>query len=73
MTEEQVYTPEEIAEKLKMSKLTVMNWLRSGKLKGLKAGRYWRVRASDLNAYLTRMRQEDGAEEQENAPNVLER
>jgi hypothetical protein len=26
-------------------------WLRTGKLKGIKAGRLWRVRASDLERF----------------------
>lgn len=31
---------------------TVNNWLISGKLKGCKAGKLWRVRESDLNEFL---------------------
>ncbi len=56
MTEKQaqdrLLTPEEVADRLHISRLTVGNWLRSGKLKGIKVGRLWRVRESDLEAFL---------------------
>ena len=45
-------TPEQVAERLHISHLTIGNWLRSGKLKGVKVGRLWRVRESDLEAFL---------------------
>lgn len=45
-------TPEEIAKQLKLNVNTVYAWLRSGKLKGLKLGRVWRVRAADLESFL---------------------
>ena len=47
-----VLTPEQVAKRLHISRLTVGNWLRSGKLKGLKVGRLWRVREGDLEAFL---------------------
>jgi excisionase family DNA binding protein len=47
-----VLTPEQVAERLHISRLTVGNWLRSGKLKGVKVGRLWRVRESELEAFL---------------------
>jgi excisionase family DNA binding protein len=49
-----VLTPEQVAERLHISRLTVGNWLRSGKLKGVKVGRLWRVRESELEAFLER-------------------
>jgi excisionase family DNA binding protein len=45
-------TPEDVAARLHISRLTVGNWLRSGKLKGVKVGRLWRVRESDLETFL---------------------
>jgi excisionase family DNA binding protein len=45
-------TPEQVAERLHISRLTIGNWLRSGKLKGVKVGRLWRVRESDLETFL---------------------
>jgi excisionase family DNA binding protein len=47
-----IFTPEEVAERLTVSIKTVKDWLRSGKLKGVKAGRLWRVRESDLESFL---------------------
>jgi excisionase family DNA binding protein len=47
-----VLTPEQVAVRLHISHLTVGNWLRSGKLKGVKVGRLWRVRERDLEAFL---------------------
>jgi excisionase family DNA binding protein len=45
-------TVEETATQLKVQAETVRDWLRAGKLKGVKAGRQWRVRRRDLEAFL---------------------
>jgi len=45
-------TPKEVAEKLKVSEQTVLRWLRNGKLKGVKAGRLWRIREEDLQEFI---------------------
>jgi excisionase family DNA binding protein len=50
--QDQLLTPVEAAARLKVSRLTLGDWLRSGKLKGVKVGRLWRVRESDLEAFL---------------------
>jgi excisionase family DNA binding protein len=52
MTPEKVYTPEGAAEALMVSPKTIREWLRTGKLKGVKIGRLWRVRESDLQEFL---------------------
>jgi len=49
---EKYYTPEEVAELLKVSRETVYNWLRSGKLKGVKVFNFWRISESELNRLL---------------------
>jgi excisionase family DNA binding protein len=51
---EKLYTPEEVAERLHLSRLTVMDHLRAGRLKGVKAGRFWRITEEDLAAFLRR-------------------
>jgi excisionase family DNA binding protein len=51
---ERYYTPEEIAELLKVSRETVYNWLRAGKLKGTKVFNFWRIPESELNRLLNR-------------------
>lgn len=45
-------TPEEVATELRVTRRTVYEWLRNGKLPGLRAGRWWRVRREDLTAFL---------------------
>jgi acetyl-CoA synthetase len=50
--EEEFYTPDEVAQKLKVSLRTIKTHLLSGQLKGVKVGRLWRIRASDLEAFL---------------------
>jgi excisionase family DNA binding protein len=52
--EERLLTPEQVADRLQISRLTVMGYLRSGKLKGVKVGKLWRVRERDLEAFLER-------------------
>jgi putative molybdopterin biosynthesis protein len=48
---EEVYTLEEVAKQLKVSVKTVRQWVRTDQLKGFKAGKQWRVRAGDLEAF----------------------
>jgi excisionase family DNA binding protein len=45
-------TIEEAASRVKVKPDTLRLWLRTGQLKGLKAGRLWRVRPTDLEAFL---------------------
>jgi excisionase family DNA binding protein len=46
-------TPEEVAERLSISVYTVKDWLRAGKIRGVKVSpRLWRVRESDLQAFI---------------------
>jgi excisionase family DNA binding protein len=47
-----VYTPEQVAEQWAVTRETVLNYLRTGKLQGFKIGRFWRIRERDLNAFL---------------------
>jgi excisionase family DNA binding protein len=49
---EKIYTPEMAAEMLHVSTLTLRKWLRGGQLTGVKVGRQWRIRESDLNLLL---------------------
>jgi excisionase family DNA binding protein len=49
---DQLLTPEQAAERLLVHKDTILEWLRSGQLKGRKAGRLWRIRERDLEAFL---------------------
>ena len=49
MINNKVLTPEETAELLRVSSKTVRDWLRSGKLKGIKIGRQWRINELQIN------------------------
>jgi excisionase family DNA binding protein len=52
MTNQQLLTPEQVAERLQISRWTVMDYLRAGKLKGYKVGRLWRIKEQDLEDFL---------------------
>ncbi len=53
-SQERYLSPESIAERLSVKTATVTKWLREGKLKGVRAGRLWRVKENDLQAFLER-------------------
>jgi len=50
--QEQLLTPEQVADRLQVQTRTVLTWLQTGKLRGAKLGRLWRVRPSDLEAFI---------------------
>lgn len=45
------YTPYEVAEKLKVSYMTVYRWIRSGKLRATKLGRQYRISNQELTNF----------------------
>ncbi|MGV8123950.1 MAG: helix-turn-helix domain-containing protein [Candidatus Xenobiia bacterium LiM19] len=49
---EKLFTPQQVAEHLSLEKKTVEDYLRAGKIPGVKVGREWRVRERDLQAYI---------------------
>jgi len=49
---EKLYTPDEVAEYLTLSPLTIRNYLRTGKLEGLRVGGHWRVKESALEDFV---------------------
>lgn len=46
-----VYTPEEAAEKLKINTETIRRYLRTGKLRGAKLGKQWRISEKQLEEF----------------------
>lgn len=46
------YTPQEIADRLKVNKMTVYKWIREGKLKAVKIGDLWRIAESELERFI---------------------
>ena len=53
MKVEQLFTVEDAAKVLLVKPTTVREWLKAGKLKGMKMGHLWRVRESELEAFLS--------------------
>lgn len=51
MSEEQYYTIQEVADMLKVAYLTVYRWIRSGKLKAIKAGKQYRISKLELDKF----------------------
>lgn len=48
MEEIKVYTIEEVCKILKVTRRTVYTYIKEGKLKAAKIGKYWRVNEADL-------------------------
>ena len=49
---EEIYTTEQVAKILQIHPLTVLNYIKNGKLKGIKLGRVYRIRESALKRFL---------------------
>jgi excisionase family DNA binding protein len=49
-----LYTPEEVAQKVKVERQTVYHWLSTGVLRGLRVGSTWRITEEDLLIFMTR-------------------
>ena len=47
-----VYTLEEVQELLKVTRPTIYSYIKTGKLKATKIGRYWRVKHDDLKEFI---------------------
>ncbi len=55
MTEDRLLTVPEVAERLRVSTYSVLNWLRAGRLVGYRPGGRkagWRIRSSDVDRFL---------------------
>jgi excisionase family DNA binding protein len=50
--EETLLTPEQVAQRLQVTPRTIYDWLRHGRLRGIKLGRLWRVNVEDLGSFL---------------------
>ena len=47
-----LYTPSEVADKLKVNRRSVYQWLNRGYLHGLKARQSWRITEEDLTNFM---------------------
>jgi excisionase family DNA binding protein len=52
MMVERLMTPDEVAKALQLHHLTILKFIRSKKLKSIKLGRVYRIRATDLDEFL---------------------
>jgi excisionase family DNA binding protein len=52
MIDQRLLTPEQVADRLQISRVTVMDYLRKGRLKGHRVGKLWRIKEEDLEAFL---------------------
>jgi excisionase family DNA binding protein len=52
MSPEILLTLEQVAERLAVSRKMVFDWVRAGKIPGVKMGRLWRVKESALDAFI---------------------
>jgi len=54
--DEQLYTPQEVADYLKVDVRTVYRWLREGKMNAIRFQREYRIAEGDLRDFLERRR-----------------
>lgn len=52
MTDDKLWTPPQVAERLQINERTVTQWLRKGHLRGFKIGKEWRISPRDLQDFL---------------------
>jgi excisionase family DNA binding protein len=50
--EDRLWRVSEAADYLAMSQDTIHNWIKSGRLKASRIGRFWRIRPQDLEAFI---------------------
>lgn len=49
---DRIYTLDEIAEMLHITRRTLYTYIKEGKLQAVKIGKYWRVSETNLQAFL---------------------
>ncbi len=50
------FTLQEVAEHLKVSKITIYRLLKKGEIAGYKVGKVWRIDEKDLKAYIRKQK-----------------
>ena len=58
MKNDTVFSSKEVAEKFKVTYLTVFRWIKSGKLKAFRVGKQYRVKQEDLEAFIEQSKSE---------------
>ena len=52
MGEIKVYTVQEVADIMSVTRITVYSWIKAGKLKAKKIGKYYRITEENLRAFI---------------------
>ena len=73
MENEEFYTAQEIATKLRVNIMTVYRHINSGKLSAIKTGKDFRVSKADFKSYLQNNQQRNAIEEKDNEILLLEK
>lgn len=53
MADIKVFTLDEVADILKVTKRTLYNYVKAGKLPAVKIGKYWRISEESLQAFIS--------------------
>jgi excisionase family DNA binding protein len=70
MADDKLLTPEQVAERLQLSPFTILDYLRTKRLRGVKLDRHWRVREADLQAFIEAHLAEAVEDEPPSAPPI---
>jgi excisionase family DNA binding protein len=62
--EKKLLSVKDIASMLQLKETTVREWIKKGKIKGLKFGHQWRFRTSDIEEWLNRGDHKDEVKEE---------
>ncbi|WHH60954.1 helix-turn-helix domain-containing protein [Petroclostridium sp. X23] len=54
--DKEILTVSQVAEYLQLSEMTTYKLVQEGKIPAFKIGRHWRVKKSDLNAFIERLK-----------------
>ena len=54
MADLKVYTLDEVADILKVTKRTLYNYIKAGELPAVKMGKYWRVTQENLQSFVSK-------------------
>ena len=57
MQADELLTPNEVADFLKVPVKTVWRWCRNGTLPAVKIGKYWRIPQDELNVFIATQRE----------------
>lgn len=63
MLDEKFYTTEQVANILQVHPFTILKFIKQGKLKGIKLGRVYRIKESDVNNFLEERMTQPGKKE----------